>query len=347
MLQVRVLPASLLQGYPGSVASWKMPLALNQTIVGSSPTRPTRKSDTVRFLIYSRSMGRGKRRHHGRIDMAVGVAPRGRYGRLTLDAQAGDLAERQCVHHGWTEHVLRVDKESKRWRCKQCDVARTTQRRILHKKTLIAEAGGQCGRCGYGKYYGALQFHHRDPAQKLYVISGKALNKPLDELRAEVQKCDLVCGNCHAELEYQIALTRAKDRQGELLVEEEGKLYGECGTHGRAEMYTSVEKGQTRVGCKRCRNEAVLRTQRKNKDRLIDEFGGKCQECGYGEYRGALQFHHRDTATKSFALSSVGSISYERLRAEAEKCDLLCSNCHSEHHAGEFEAEDVTAAAAA
>jgi hypothetical protein len=49
----------------------------------------------------------------------------------------------------------------------------------------------------------------------------------------------------------------------------------------------------------------------------------------------ALQFHHLDPATKHFSLGRKGvARSLEKARAEAQKCLLLCANCHAEVEAG-------------
>jgi hypothetical protein len=49
----------------------------------------------------------------------------------------------------------------------------------------------------------------------------------------------------------------------------------------------------------------------------------------------ALEFHHLDPAEKQFGLAQRGmGRSIARLRAEARKCVLLCSNCHAEVEAG-------------
>lgn len=52
-----------------------------------------------------------------------------------------------------------------------------------------------------------------------------------------------------------------------------------------------------------------------------------CVACGYDHHPSALQFHHRED--KSFELSAAGLRSYDALRAEIKKCDVLCCNCHS------------------
>lgn len=68
------------------------------------------------------------------------------------------------------------------------------------KKTLLVEMfGGKCLDCGYGAHWTALQFDHRDPAQKKFTISGGAgVAKAWNVLVEEARKCDLVCANCHA-----------------------------------------------------------------------------------------------------------------------------------------------------
>lgn len=73
----------------------------------------------------------------------------------------------------------------------------------------------------------------------------------------------------------------------------------------------------------------------KRKQDLVAHFGGKCIHCGYSKCVAALEFHHRDPATKSFELSqnALGK-SWNNIIAEAEKCDLVCSNCHAEIHYG-------------
>ena len=58
----------------------------------------------------------------------------------------------------------------------------------------------------------------------------------------------------------------------------------------------------------------------------------------------ALQFHHRDPETKAFGLTQQGIVknSWEDVLVEAEKCDLVCANCHAEIHSSwSEEDEDV------
>lgn len=66
------------------------------------------------------------------------------------------------------------------------------------KIEAITYKGGACSKCGYSKYYGALHFHHRDPSTK-EASWNKIRLWPWDKVLTELDKCDLLCANCHAE----------------------------------------------------------------------------------------------------------------------------------------------------
>jgi hypothetical protein len=66
----------------------------------------------------------------------------------------------------------------------------------------------------------------------------------------------------------------------------------------------------------------------------IDYMGGRCVRCGYDRCADALEFHHRDSSEKDFGISHRGyTRSWDKIREEIEKCELLCANCHREVHA--------------
>lgn len=66
---------------------------------------------------------------------------------------------------------------------------------------------------------------------------------------------------------------------------------------------------------------------------LIEYKGGKCRICGYKKYFGALDLHHINASTKEFGLGAKGlTRSWERSKEEADKCILVCANCHREIH---------------
>ena len=74
-------------------------------------------------------------------------------------------------------------------------------RRKNIKKDLIDYKGGCCCICGYNKSYRSLHFHHLNPKEKDFTIGAKwgklGFN---DEIKKELDKCILVCANCHGEI---------------------------------------------------------------------------------------------------------------------------------------------------
>ena len=62
--------------------------------------------------------------------------------------------------------------------------------------------------------------------------------------------------------------------------------------------------------------------------------GGCCENCGYDKNLAALQFHHRNPHEKTFGLDvrKLSNTRWDSILIEAEKCDLLCGNCHMEEH---------------
>lgn len=86
---------------------------------------------------------------------------------------------------------------------------------------------------------------------------------------------------------------------------------------------------------KREKDTKRSRERRKEfKTKAILYLGGKCIKCDYAKSMNALEFHHRNPNEKEFSLSKAltGKWKWERLKAELDKCDLLCANCHREVH---------------
>ena len=72
--------------------------------------------------------------------------------------------------------------------------------RLRTKLILIEYKGGKCGRCGYDKKIPrAYDFHHRNPDEKEFSVSKSTVHN-IERLKVEVDKCDLLCRNCHAEV---------------------------------------------------------------------------------------------------------------------------------------------------
>lgn len=68
-------------------------------------------------------------------------------------------------------------------------------------RELRIEKGGKCTVCGYNKVVDILQFHHlRDKIENVCKYRGPMSAGVERRIRAEAEKCVLVCPNCHWEI---------------------------------------------------------------------------------------------------------------------------------------------------
>lgn len=86
-------------------------------------------------------------------------------------------------------------------RCRQDKVNR---RRRKLKVMAVEYKGGKCEKCGYNRCIGALEFHHIDPTQKDFAISTTGSTRAWSKIQTELDKCILVCSNCHREIHEEL-----------------------------------------------------------------------------------------------------------------------------------------------
>jgi hypothetical protein len=104
----------------------------------------------------------------------------------------------------------------------------------------------------------------------------------------------------------------------------------DCKKHGLCRW---VLEGRGYYRCTKCRMAAVTKKRQKIKTDLVAYKGGKCEICGYDKCIAALEFHHRDHKEKEFGLAQNGNtFGFEKAKKEADKCILICANCHRELH---------------
>lgn len=133
-----------------------------------------------------------------------------------------------------------------------------------------------------------------------------------------------------------------------------------CGTeiksvddYGRKRSYITGHNGRKYADSREYHRQWRLRNKEKRynykkerwrmlKVKLIMEFGGgMCQrKCGVaydGTNAAVFHFHHLDPATKSFALGNkLTSMSWAKIVAEVQKCEMICANCHELSHSERF-----------
>jgi len=78
--------------------------------------------------------------------------------------------------------------------------AAVSKRRKKVRLMAIEYGGGCCQICGYKKCNRALSFHHKDSSKKDFGLSAEGLTRAWSKTKAELDKCILVCANCHMEI---------------------------------------------------------------------------------------------------------------------------------------------------
>ncbi len=75
------------------------------------------------------------------------------------------------------------------------------RRGVSRKLEIINKLGGKCSHCNYNKNLAALTFHHSDPKLKEFKLDVRSLsNRKIEKVLVEIDKCVLLCHNCHSEL---------------------------------------------------------------------------------------------------------------------------------------------------
>lgn len=83
--------------------------------------------------------------------------------------------------------------------CKSCV---SNRRRYQMKLRCIDYLGGKCSACGVIGCPEIYDFHHIDPTTKKFTISGK-MSHSWKFLRDELDKCSLLCANCHRTFHFE------------------------------------------------------------------------------------------------------------------------------------------------
>jgi len=99
--------------------------------------------------------------------------------------------------------ILKCSKSTISYHCnndvKNRVILRQNMNRKNKKQALINYKGGKCFICGYNKCNSALEFHHKDPNEKDFTLSNH-YGKTVEDIKKELDKCDLLCSNCHREV---------------------------------------------------------------------------------------------------------------------------------------------------
>ena len=84
-----------------------------------------------------------------------------------------------------------------------CSVCYVNKHRAMVRQKALEYKGGKCCVCGYNKTYHALSYHHVNPNNKEFELSSNH-SVSWERMKKELDKCILVCRNCHAEIEANL-----------------------------------------------------------------------------------------------------------------------------------------------
>jgi hypothetical protein len=179
---------------------------------------------------------------------------------------------------------------------RQREIDRVTIRQAATVEFLRELRDRPCTDCG-GRFHPVqMDFDHRDPSTKSFWLS-RATLKRREDLLAEAAKCDVVCANCHR-------LRTRRQHQARL-----------------------AARGPSTAKSPRIDQ---MRNRWRHKADLLDQIRSvSCMDCGGRFAPCAMEFDHRDPGEKLFAVSQrIANLGWERLKAEVDKCDIVCTNCH-------------------
>lgn len=111
---------------------------------------------------------------------------------------------------------------------------------------------------------------------------------------------------------------------------------GGCGEEKSLDQFWVVAKGKRGPDgkkyshCRTCTGSRITATQAKKREWLAQyKLERGCADCGYSAHPAALDFDHLPGTEKSFSLKDgIATVGWKRLREEAEKCEVVCANCH-------------------
>ena len=86
---------------------------------------------------------------------------------------------------------------------KESTLKRNNERRQKNKQHIINyKKNSKCIICGETRWW-VLDFHHRDYSEKTDEVGNMWINYGIDNIVKEIDKCDIICANCHRDIHYR------------------------------------------------------------------------------------------------------------------------------------------------
>ena len=116
--------------------------------------------------------------------------------------------------------------EKRKYSDRKLYIIRAVQKRRKKVRMMaVAYKGGRCEKCGYDRCMEALEFHHTNPAKKDFSISSKGYTRSWKRVQDELDKCAILCANCHRETHAALAALKGNLEMKSGLSQETPKKY--------------------------------------------------------------------------------------------------------------------------
>lgn len=120
------------------------------------------------------------------------------------------------------------------------------------------------------------------------------------------------------------------------------KICNKCGKENPHRFISdsrNTNGGYYQKHCQYCHNATSVIRYRELKMQAINYLGNKCFDCGIQDSCiDIYDFHHRNPEDKKYSIGILcknkSILSFDDIKEEIDKCDLLCANCHRKRHSG-------------
>ena len=132
-----------------------------------------------------------------------------------LCSSVAQLVERVAVIEDMSQKKDRRSYASRR----EYLISAVQKRRRRIRQMAVEYKGGRCNICGYQRCVEALEFHHLDASEKDFGVSDKGYARSWERVRRELDKCVMLCANCHREVHaglLQLPQETVVEKLGEL-----------------------------------------------------------------------------------------------------------------------------------
>lgn len=232
--------------------------------------------------------------------------------------------------------------KTKKWRNSNIDHYRSYMRGLAVKSYEIVKehkSKNPCTKCGKKFPICAMDFNHLDRKKKKKNIS--QMGGSVNEIKKEIEKCELICANCHRNETQQrineIDVRKNRFKSNSVIdvpitENSRNKWCKKCDNVKDEENFTLLKNGQRHTYCKKCLREvnkkySINRKPRGAKKYIIEQKDGKaCTDCKETFRYWQLDFDHLKNKTKS--INNLQNNKMEAIKKEIDKCELVCANCH-------------------